>query len=141
MNQHPCCCTVFISTTTPQEALLCRYGRQKEDTGSISVKTAPYRPPGTSSGASRYKSTPQTQSPSQGSAYSQSLSKHSREEVVKNKNNRFNGTGYPQVPAGGILRAAVGPLWITRRRSDMKGGMRDRVDQYDPLSVDIKLPP
>jgi hypothetical protein len=73
MNQHPCCGTVILGTRIPQEALLYRYGRSKKDAAGISVKTASYRPPGASFGATRQKSTLKTQGLSVGSAYSQSL--------------------------------------------------------------------
>lgn len=57
-KQHPCC-TVFLSTRTPQEALKCRCGYPKGCAAGIFVKTASYRPPDTFFWVTPYVGTPQ----------------------------------------------------------------------------------
>ena len=103
MNKHSCC-TVFLSTRTPQEALKCLYTHPKGCAAGLSVKTASHIGLQVRFFGLHGMKAPPKPGLSMGRAYSQNPSEL-RKEVVGTQRPNIQSSicrGYPQVSAGGI---------------------------------------
>ena len=140
MNKHSCC-TVFLSTRTPQEALKCLYTHPKGCAAGLSVKTASYRPPGAFFWATRYEGTPQTRALHGSCIFSESFgTQKGGRRNTKTQHSKLNLQGLPTGTRRRYLMSCLRPHVDNPPKNYMNDCQNSSIDSYESLSVDSKLP-